>query len=296
MPLVLRFRERTLPFTRGGRDAHCLGKRTRVNARRPLARPRMAEAGGSIAPLNRPIAMASSMRSLFETAIPRWDERVESWETVAAAPAFARLADRVLRDADPDAGDRVVDFGAGTGLLALAFAPLVTSVVAIDNSGGMLERLAENARAAALTNVETLVCDMRSVPLPDGSATLIVSNYAFHHLDDAGKQLALSEARRLLVPGGRLVICDMMFALSLQARDRQIVLRNLTTIARRGPSGVMRIARNAARIATGTWEKPSPRRDWERFLSDRHFAEINVVELEHEGGLALARRPGAMRG
>ena len=191
--------------------------------------------------------------------------------------------------------DCAIDFGAGTGLLALALAPLVTSVVAIDNSAAMLARLADNARSSGLTNVETRVCDMRSVPLPDGCATLIVSNYAFHHLDDAGKQLALSEARRLLLPGGRLVICDMMFSLSLKARDRRIVLRNLSAIARRGPAGAVRIARNAARIALGTWEKPSPCRDWERFLSDRHFAEITVVELEHEGGLALARRPGVAR-
>ena len=73
-----------------------------------------------------------------------------------------------------------------------------------------------------ITNIETITADIRSLPLPDECASVVVSNYAFHHLDHHGKQLALTEARRILRPGGRLVIADMMFGLSLRERDRQI--------------------------------------------------------------------------
>ena len=144
----------------------------------------------------------------------RWDERVEAWEEVAASDAFLAIRDRIVELAEPRRDDRVVDLGAGTGLLTLALAPRVHKLVAVDISERMLERLDDAAIADGIHNVETLVADLRRLPLEDESATLVVSNYAFHHLDDTGKELALAEARRILQPGGRVVICDMMFSLS----------------------------------------------------------------------------------
>lgn len=220
-----------------------------------------------------------------------WDGKVESWQEVAASPAFQALAERVVELAQPAPGEHVVDLGAGTGLLALALAPRVADVVAVDASEPMLSRLAANARRAELGNVRVVAADMRSLPLDDESAELVVSNYAFHHLDDAGKELALAEARRVLVPGGRLVVCDMMFGLTLAARDRALIVDKLRTFARRGPAGFVRIARNAVRVASGRWEKPAPKNVWERMLADRHFVDIRVDVLEHEGGVATARRP-----
>lgn len=220
-----------------------------------------------------------------------WDDRVDSWETVAESPAFQRFASEVQTLAAPRADDRVVDLGCGTGLLSLAFAPLVERVVAIDSSPAMLQRLAEKTATESTANIETVVADLRSLPLPDESATLAVSNYALHHLDDRGKELALSEIRRVLVPGGRLVICDMMFALSLRPSDVAVIGGKLALLARRGPAGLLRIARNGARIVTRRWEHPSPASSWEQMLAARHFTDIRVRLLEHEAGIALARRP-----
>ncbi len=220
-----------------------------------------------------------------------WDDRVESWEQVAATPAFARLAETVLERAAPAADDRVVDLGAGTGLLTLPLAPDVEQVVAVDASQAMLARLDEKARALRLVNVTPLVADLRSLPLADETATLVVSNYAFHHLDDRSKELALSEARRVLAPGGRLVICDMMFSLSPAARDRAIVAAKLRLLARRGPAGLLRIARNGWRLACGRWEHPAPPLRWQRMLADRRFADIEVELLEQEAAVVVARRP-----
>ena len=84
-----------------------------------------------------------------------------------------------------------------------------------------LERLSERARADGLENIHTVIADMREVPLEDETASVVVSSYAFHHLPAEGKELALAEARRILRPGGRLVVCDMMFSLSLARRDRR---------------------------------------------------------------------------
>lgn len=185
----------------------------------------------------------------------------------------------------------VVDLGAGTGLLTLALACAVEHVTALDISERMLDRLDAAAATDGITNLSLVQGDLRALPLEDESVTLAVSNYAFHHLEDGAKELALAETRRILVPGGRLVICDMMFGLSLDARDLGLLREKVVAIAKRGPSGLLRIARNAGRVAAGRWEHPAPPEEWERMLRDRHFDRIDVELLEHEAGLARAIRP-----
>lgn len=229
----------------------------------------------------------------FERAVGvDWNGRVESWEAVAASPAFRRLAAEVLGLAVPSPSDRVVDLGAGTGLLTLAIAPYVEHVLAIDSSPEMLRRLQENRLQLDRGNVSTRVADLRALPLGDESVSLAVSNYAFHHLDDRGKELALAEARRVLVPAGRLVVCDMMFRLSLATRDRAIICGKVWSIAKRGPSGFARLAKNAARVATNRWERPSRGEAWEAMLVQRRFVDVSIRLFdENEAGIAYAKRP-----
>lgn len=220
-----------------------------------------------------------------------WDERVEAWEEVADSTAFLAIRDRIVELAAPARDDCVVDLGAGTGLLALALAPQVAEVVAVDISERMLERLDERAATDGIRNLRTLEADLRRLPLPDESASLVVSNYAFHHLDDAGKELALSEARRILRPGGRLIVCDMMFSLSLESRDRRLVLEKVMAMLKRGPAGVLRILKNAGRVVAGRWEQPARPETWEKMLEARGFEDVRVELLEHEAAIAVARRP-----
>ena len=220
-----------------------------------------------------------------------WDARVDAWEEVAATETLGVLRDRIAREAAPRRSDRVLDLGAGTGLVTLALAPVAADVTALDISRHMLERLDAHAAAACIPNIDLVAGDMRSLPFDDETFDVVVSNYAFHHLDDPGKELSLSEARRVLVPGGRLVVCDMMFSLSLQPRDRRLLLQKVRAIAARGPAGLLRIVRNAGRVAIGRWEQPAPPETWERMLAERHFADVRVELLEQEAGLATASRP-----
>ena len=83
---------------------------------------------------------------------------------------------------------------------------------AIDSSPAMNEYLRVKALSAGLANIETVLASAVSLPLIDGRADLAVSNYCFHELRHADKQLALAEAMRVLKPGGRLVLGDMMFS------------------------------------------------------------------------------------
>lgn len=219
-----------------------------------------------------------------------WDGRVDSWEIVCRLPAFGRFRDVVLQEARLTASDRLLDVGAGTGLLALAAAPRVASVTALDLSPGMVERLSQHGVRKGLGNVQAIVGDARRLAFPTGTFDVIVSCYALHHVDDAGKREFLREAARVLTPGGRLVLADMMFALSLSPADRAVILTKCRQMLKRGPAGVVRLLRNGARMATGRWEHPAPPEWWQAEALSAGFAHAAARRLEQEAGLLVAER------
>lgn len=221
-----------------------------------------------------------------------WNHHVAHAEEIARGPGFAGLRDRIVALARPRPDDVVVDVGSGTGLLTLALAPSVDRVWAIDIAAGMTEYLRAKAASAGLDNVEPVTASAVSLPLVDASADLVVSNYCFHHLDDAGKERALAEIRRVLKPGGRLAFGDMMFRVGFQdPRDREVVIGKVRSMLRRGVPGVIRLAKNGVRFAGRRWEQPARADWWETALARAGFTEVEVEVLAHEGGVAAARRP-----
>ena len=221
-----------------------------------------------------------------------WDHHVSDAEEIARGAGFQALRDEILARAAPASDDVAVDIGAGTGLLTLPLAERTERVWAIDIAAPMCEYLRTKAASAGLANVEVAVASAISLPLVDQSADVVVSNYCFHHLDDAGKARALREAWRVLRPGGRFVFGDMMFRVALtDARDREVVSAKIRAMVRKGPRGMLRLAKNGLRFASGTWEQPARAEWWEAELVRCGFVDVGVRPLEHEGGLAWARKP-----
>jgi SAM-dependent methyltransferase len=225
-----------------------------------------------------------------------WDRHVDDVEQMADSPGFHALRDLILRLAQLSAGDRLLDVGAGTGLLAQAAARDVARVIALDGSPAMCRHLERKFACLELTNVEALLGDAADLPLSGNEIDVVVSNYCFHHLSDADKGRALVEIRRVLRPGGRLVFADMMFRIRIaNRRDRSVIALMVKRIVRHGPSGVIRLLKNGLRIVSGRWEHPAGVDWWREALLDLGFTHVTVFALEHEGGIALARKPSAKK-
>lgn len=225
--------------------------------------------------------------------IKNWDAHVEHIERLTETPAFGDLRRRIVALARLQTTDTLLDVGAGTGLLALAAAPRVAHVTALDVSPAMCERLETKRRQLGIENVAIVMGSATELPLADDAVDVVVSNYCFHHLSDNEKARALAEIWRVLRPGGRLVLGDMMFGLNLaHRRDRAVILRLVRRMLGHGPAGLLRVMRNAARVITGRGEHPARVDWWRDALLRARFVEVSAHPLDHEGGIASARRPG----
>ncbi|UUZ79385.1 class I SAM-dependent methyltransferase [Paenibacillus sp. P26] len=112
----------------------------------------------------------------------------------------------------------VVDLGAGTGRLSAFIAPEANSLIATDASESMLGRLEDKlSRLRADGCWRTVVADHRSLPIPDGSADLVVSGWSIGYLANSDQPgwrenltRVLQEADRILRKDGTLVILETM--------------------------------------------------------------------------------------
>ena len=130
----------------------------------------------------------------------------------------------------PDApGLRVLDLGCGNGALLEALGPRIGSGVGVDVSGAMIELA--SARNAG-EDMEFHVVDGPKLPLPDQSVDVVVSLLSFRYLD---WDPVMNEIRRVLRPGGRLLVVDMVTApLTMGEVPRFLLAAGRTLIQQQG--------------------------------------------------------------
>ncbi len=151
-------------------------------------------------------------------------------------------------------GETVLDLGSGAGMDAFLAADKVGpagKVIGVDMTADMIARARANAREAGVTNVEFRLGEIENLPVADGVVDVVLSNCVVNLSPE--KKRVFAEAFRVLKPGGRLAISDIVATAALPPEAQ----RNLEAL-------------------TGCISGAALIDDLERWLSEVGFAEIRI--------------------
>jgi SAM-dependent methyltransferase len=197
-------------------------------------------------------------------------------EGAAGAPVQASLGCGVpTAVADLRDGDVVLDLGSGAGADVLISARRVAPrgrAIGLDMTDEMLELARANAAAAGIENAQFVKGYLEALPLPDASVDVVISNCVVNLSHD--KPAVLREAARVLRPGGRFAISDVVADEDMDAATRADMAQ-----------------------WTGCVAGALTRGEFERSLADAGLVDVEIRETHrvhaHAGAaIVRARKPG----
>jgi len=139
-----------------------------------------------------------SSKKYFDKVAHQWDEMRQGFFSEA-------VREKAFSVAGVKAGKIAADIGAGTGFVTEGLIRRGLQVIAVDQSDVMLKEMRK--RFSGVEGVEYLEGESGKLPIPDESVDYAFANMYLHHVDSPLK--AMKEMRRILKPGGMLVITDM---------------------------------------------------------------------------------------
>ena len=139
---------------------------------------------------------------------PDFDERAATWDDEPERRERANeVARKILATGQLASSSRVLDYGAGTGLLSEGLVSHVAALFLADPSAGMRGVAQQKVAAGVLPGARVLDLDLTQDPVPDLEVDAIVTMMALHHIPDLTPVLAAFAA--LLTVGGTLAIVDL---------------------------------------------------------------------------------------
>jgi ubiquinone/menaquinone biosynthesis C-methylase UbiE len=136
------------------------------------------------------------------------------------ADAFARTVRRTRSEEAEELAARVteglsdaqkmlaIDLACGPGTYTRPLAARVRQAIGADLTPAMVEKARSEAARDGITNIEFVCADIYALPFADGAAGIVSCGYAFHHMADPAR--ALAEMARVLQPGGRVAVTDII--------------------------------------------------------------------------------------
>jgi ubiquinone/menaquinone biosynthesis C-methylase UbiE len=161
----------------------------------------------------------------------------QRWMLDKELPYLTRA--RLLQVLAPVAGERMAEIGPGTGLFSLPVAERLAPdglLDVVDIQPAMLEHTLRRARETEVTSIRATCADARGLPFPAATFDAVFMVTALGEIPD--QHAALAEVRRVLVPGGRLVVGEFLVdwhAVPLGTLTRRARRHGLRLEARLGP-------------------------------------------------------------
>jgi ArsR family transcriptional regulator len=183
---------------------------------------RLPEDDATLAADRRQAARVLAERARIATE--SFQKRGAEWDEMRALELPAGDVEQALLRLLPASMGRLLDIGTGTGQLLELLAPRITSGLGVDASRAMLALARARLSRPGLTHCTVKLGDMYRLPMADASFDHVVLQMVLHYAEDPAA--ALAEARRVLQPGGTIVVVD------LAAHDNQ---ECLTRLAHRWP-------------------------------------------------------------
>jgi len=151
-------------------------------------------------------AVAAVLEERRRRSLEFFDRHARQWDELARALLPVPEYRQALLELVPEAST-VLEIGVGTGGLLSELTRRASRVIGVDHSPAMLEEARQRLAATGVEGVELRLGEMSHLPLPDASVGCVVANMVLHHAAEPAAVLA--ESRRVLTPGGLLIIADL---------------------------------------------------------------------------------------
>ena len=166
--------------------------------------------------------VASDQASMRHVLKKRQDKMRAFFDSVAGrlgrdyvpGKSWKSMAEALLRLMPPLT---IADLGTGEGAFALLLAARAHKVIAVDSSSRMIEVGREQAARHGMRNIDFRQGDMEEIPIGVGEVDLVFFSQSLHHT--LHPERALAEAARILAPGGRIVVLDLLKHRFEEARE-----------------------------------------------------------------------------